>query len=433
MNRIARFLGLDSLSKDVSTVKGRMEALDQAIDQYANFVKLSKEDKGKLKRQVIELVQNTRSLSAKDIQAWRNAHQYAISVEQPYRKALYDIYYDSELDCHLTGCISQRKGMVLQKAFRLIGPDGQENEEATRILERGWFKDFESYALDSIYWGHSLIELGEVISDEKGLRYSEVSLVPREHVVPEFGIVLRDINDDYSSGMDYLSGPLSVFTVSAGRKDDLGLLLKVSPHCISKRHQGAFWDQFAELFGMPFRIATTVTQNEEDRKKIEDMMINIGTAAWGVFPEGTMVDFKETSRTDAYNVYNKKIDRCNSEISKCILAQTMTIDDGSSRSQSQVHLEVFKNLVSSDADFLRDLVNDSLLPKMVAHGFPVGGLRFDWDEGVDYTPDQMRNVEQMILNQYEVDPQYFIDRYNIPITGKKTQEEPQLSENSFFV
>lgn len=29
-------------------------------------------------------------------------------------------------------------------------------------------------------------------------------------------------------------------------------------------------------------------------------------------------------------------------------------------------------------------------------------------------------MERMILQSYDVDPQYFIDRYKIPITGKRS-------------
>ena len=102
----------------------------------------------------------------------------------------------------------------------------------------------------------------------------------------------------------------------------------------------------------------------------------------------------------------------------------MTIDSGSSLSQSQVHLEVFRNVIDRDADFLRDTVNGELLPRMLKHGFPVKGLRFDWDESVDYTPEQQVAYETMIADRYEVDAKYFIEKYNIPIIGEKAVPVP---------
>jgi hypothetical protein len=52
----------------------------------------------------------------------------------------------------------------------------------------------------------------------------------------------------------------------------------------------------------------------------------------------------------------------------------------------------------------------------------VQGHTFEWDDSAEYTPEQMQDIEQMLLNNYEIDPQYFIDKYNITITGVKTRE-----------
>lgn len=114
-------------------------------------------------------------------------------------------------------------------------------------------------------------------------------------------------------------------------------------------------------------------------------------------------------------MYDKRIDRANSELSKLIIGQTMTIEDGSSLSQSETHLSVFRNLIEEDCDMLRDVINTRLLPRMVAHGFPVEGLTFNWDYSVDYTPEQQLAYETMLLNNFEIDADYFIEKYGVPI------------------
>ena len=191
----------------------------------------------------------------------------------------------------------------------------------------------------------------------------------------------------------------------------------------------AFWDTFGELFGMPIRIGKTISRDAKEINKVEKMLSDMGAAAWGLFPEGTEIDIKESSRGEAFNVYDKRIERANREMSKGILNQTMTIDDGGSLSQSQVHLEVFENVVEADADFLRDVVNNSLLPFMAMHGFGVDGLAFEWDDSVEYTPAEQTAIETMLVNGgYEIDPKYWVEKYNIPVTGRR---EPAPS--NFFV
>ena len=172
---------------------------------------------------------------------------------------------------------------------------------------------------------------------------------------------------------------------------------------------------------MPMRVGTTTSQNPADRKQIEVMLEEMGAAGWAVFPEGTTVDIKESSRGDAYNVYDKRIDRANSEMSKGVLGQTMTIDNGSSHSQSETHLEVFDNICKADARLLEYVINDDLIPKMIRLGFPLVDRSFAWDDAATYTPEQQRELERMLLQYFDIDPSYFIDKYKIDIIGKKEQ------------
>jgi hypothetical protein len=151
--------------------------------------------------------------------------------------------------------------------------------------------------------------------------------------------------------------------IEAGQPDDLGLYLKAAQHTIPKKNMLAFWDAFGEIFGMPLRMAKTSTRDEKERKRINEQLAALGFAGSAVLPLDTELEFVESSRGDAYNVYNERVDRANSELSKLIIGQTMTIEDGSSLSQSQTHLQVFQNLIDADADMLRDVVNNQLLPR----------------------------------------------------------------------
>lgn len=110
----------------------------------------------------------------------------------------------------------------------------------------------------------------------------------------------------------------------------------------------------------------------------------------------------------------------------------MTIDNGSSLSQSEVHLEVFENVVESDATLVQRIVNDKLLPRMVKHGFPVKGLRFEYDKSINYTPEQENATEKLLLEHFDIDPKYFVDKYKIKILGKKETPKPQALARSFF-
>lgn len=399
---------------------------------FSGFNLANKSDRIRLKSMLVELKTQAENLTQKDIRSWRQAWQMAINIENPQRGRLYDIYRDVEVDLHTSGCTGQRNGFSLCKDYKLVDIKGAENVEATQLLQKEWFTDLVSYILESRYWGHSLVQLGDVVSTDGILSYATVELVPRKHVIPEYGVIVHEQGDEPQKGYDYRNTPIADWVIEAGKSNDLGLYLKVALQTIPKKNMMSYWDQFGELFGMPIRVAKTTSRDPKDRNLIEQMLEGMGAAAWGLFPEGTEIEIKETTRGDAFQVYDKRIERANSEISKCILNQTMTIDNGSSLSQSEVHLEVFENVVESDATFVKRIVNDKLLPRMLRHGFPVKGLRFEYDKSINYTPEEENATERLLLEYFDIDPTYFIDKYNIKITGKKETPKPQTLARSFF-
>ena len=392
--------------------------------QHSNIISLAKTPKQR--KQIIELNLQSESLTKKDISTWRKAWQAALDPENPNRYALYNVYTDVVIDNHLSGCIDQRKGMTLRKPFFLKNAKGEIDPEATKFLQSSWFQDFVSLCLDSRYWGHSLIEFQDLDRESELLRFTGVKLVPRTHVIPEYGVFTKEPADEPANGISYREGEFLNWCIEAGTTKDLGLLLKCAPQSLSKKNMLAYWDIFGEIFGMPIRVAKTISSDPKEQAKVMDSISGVGAATSMVVQEGTEIEIKEASKGDAFNVYDKRIDRCNSEISKALLNQTMTIDSGSSLSQSEVHLEVFENVCASDATMIANIVNDRLLPLMIHHGFPLAGYFFEWDKFSSLTPEQ----EMALLNHYDVDPSYFETKYRIPVTAKKVENKPDNTKLS---
>ncbi len=395
---------------------------------YGDLI-VRKGDPKKVQKMMIELQRVTDALTRQDMQDWRNAWQLAINVDSPNRKMLYDIYRDALIDLHLSGCIEQRRGFIMSRSFKLVDAGGKENEEAMHYFEQAWFKQLLKYAIDAVLWGHSLIELGDITTDGDGcICYDGVKLIPRKHVIPEYGRVVTDLGQDWTTGIEYRQPPFTDWLIEAGQPDDLGLLLKAATQTIPKKNMLAFWDAFGEIFGMPMRIARTTSRDQKEQDRLLNMLNNSGSKLSMVANMDTEIEFVESGKSDAYNVYDKRVDRANSELSKLIIGQTMTIEDGSSLSQSQTHLEVFENLVESDRAMLRDIVNNQVIPRMSKHGFPVKGLRFEWDDAVDYTPEQQVAYETMIADRYEVDPKYFAEKYSMPVGERRQAAVPVQEE-----
>ena len=63
----------------------------------------------------------------------------------------------------------------------------------------------------------------------------------------------------------------------------------------------------------------------------------------------------------------------------------MTIDDGSSLSQSETHLDIFNRVVRSRMAMIASMVNWQLLPKLQEMGLPfTDDDVFVWDEEIQH-------------------------------------------------
>ena len=135
---------------------------------YGDFNLARPSDRKRVKKMVIELQRTTDALTRRDIADWRQAWQMAINVDSPNRQRLYDIYRDVEIDLHLSGCVRQRTGFVMARSFKLVDAKGEECREVHHYFDQAWFKRLLEHALESILWGHSLIELGDLTTDGDG-------------------------------------------------------------------------------------------------------------------------------------------------------------------------------------------------------------------------------------------------------------------------
>jgi hypothetical protein len=402
------------MNKLVTNILSRFPAgRDMLIGLELKALLVDPKNRNNLKQKVNQIALKTRSLTETDKQRWRLAHQAALNVDNAKRQALYQVYADAMLDGHLQAVWGVRLEMVLKSRFLLTDDSGNENVEATKLLNKSWFLEYITLAMESKAWGHSLIQFTTMQDGE----FVEVDLVPREHVKPELGIVVREPNDE--KGWSYYEGAWADYCVPVGKSKDLGFLLEVAPNCISKKYMGQFWDEFAEIFSVPIRLGKTDTSNISNVNKMSSTLSNMGRSAWGVVDRESEIEIIETSKKDAYMVYDKRMDRCDKEISKRVYGQTMLMDNGSSLSQSEVHMKLAEQISDADRRFLTFHMNERLIPFLTKHGYPFENLTFKYDDSQELSFEEQLKVDQWLIQYFEVELDYFKDQYNSRISAFK--------------
>jgi hypothetical protein len=368
----------------------------------------------KKKAKLFEQIQRTQLLRQQEtVRKWRDAISNAESILLPERRPLIRIYRDIILDAHVMNVCRSFSLNITSGEFYLVDKAGNVNEEATSLFYNKWFSDFLKYTSEANLWGYSLIQLGPV--NEKGYEY--VKLIPREYVIIDKKQVKVHL---YNRGevIDYSSDVFKPWIVEVYEQGNLGLLSNVAPLAIWKKNAIIAWSQYAELYGQPIRVGKTNIEDPNLKTNMKTMLETMGSSLWAIMDIDDSLEFIEANDDDAYSVFMELINVCNKEISKVVLGQTMTTDDGSSRSQSEVHERQMDKLINAEKKYIEYCVNDKLLPSMEMNGLIPSGLSFIWDQSENLSMmDQLKIVDTLLKN-YDIEPEEIKERFGIEVFKK---------------
>ncbi len=358
-----------------------------------------------------------------DISTFRSALLRAENLHNPSRIELYRLYKDCMLDAQLSSVIQTRKASILSSEF-IVSKDGKEDKDLSGLFESKWFFEFCSLALDSMYFGFSLIEFGDL--DENN-EFKDISLVPREYVKPEFGIVGTTPYD--LLGTSFLSEPYSNWTIGVGETHNLGLLAKCAPYVIWKKNAIMAYAEYATMMGVPIRILKTDVYDEETRAAGENFMRNLGTSAYAVLGKDDEVEFAEAkSPAGVEQMFNGLIDKCNSEISKLVLGGTGMVDEKSFVGSAEVHQENFLVICGMDKHFIQSVLNYQLKPFLIGHDFKLEGCKIGIRPDEELSLKESFAIDSKLLDYYKIPAEYFNEKYGTMIFEKEIENKNNVSE-----
>lgn len=284
-----------------------------------------------------------------------------------------------ERDLHYCAVLGTRKQAVSGLQMTVEGPD--ESAATARITA----------AVEELVQQPSFDEVADDLLDALGKAYSVVEILWEtsasqwrpagfEHRDPRWFMFDRETRRELRlrDDTDLLNGlPLTPFKfmvhlprIKSGLPIRGGLARMAAFAWICKAYALKDWMAFAEVFGMPLRLGRYgPTATKDDVAVLKAAVANIGSDAAAILPESMKIDFQEVGKTGATNLFERLCVYLDKQISKCVLGQTMTTDDGASLSQAKVHDEVRGDIQRKDAKQLEKTLNEQLVRPFVDLNF----------------------------------------------------------------
>lgn len=341
-----------------------------------------------------------------DIADFTAAVRAAENVDFSRRYSLYDLYADILMDAHLSCVIEKRRNAVLCADIE-FWRDGKPDDTVNEQIKSPWFSRLVTDIIDAKMWGFSLCQF---YRDGEWVNYD---LIPRKHADPVRRLILRRQTDINGTSWDEYPDLLFI-----GSPTDLGLLAKAAPWVIYKRNTTGDWSQFSEVFGMPIQEYTYNTDDEESRQRAIDDAYNAGSLAVFVHDKDTSLHLVEAgNKTGSADVYERLCERCNNEISKLILGNTLTTESSDKGTQAlgTVHKKVEDRVEQADRRYILDVLNYDMADIFQRMGINTAGGQFIYPEQKDIDPYTKANIlTQLRANfQLPVSDEYLYEEFGI--------------------
>lgn len=315
---------------------------------------------------------------------------------------------DMELkDLHYRSVISTRKDAVCGLAVKVVaGGEGDREKEVAAALQVdvvdntslcGSLRKLIRNMLDGNAKGFSV---NEILWDTTGGRWKPSAYKWRDprwfQYDKETGTVLM-LRHEFN--VDLLPLAVNKFVVYephliSGPQIVSGLAFPALFIFMLKNYNVSSWAAFIDRYGCPIRLGKYGSKaTKEDILTLKRAVASIGSDFGAVVPESAIIEIIEAKcNGTTAQVYEKMAVWADKQMSKLVLGQTMTTDEGSSRAQSQTHAEVRDDIASSDIVQVMDSLNAQLVVPYVRFNF---GDQVVYPRIVLYKPD-VKNIEQVI-------------------------------------
>ncbi len=351
-----------------------------------------------------------------------------------------ETYKNFLYDAHVSSCVQSRKAGVLSLNWEINrgGTKSTESEFIVEIFNSLNLRQIVSEMLDAPLFGFKPIEIywGEV---EGKIVPKELKGKPSWWFDFDSNNMLRFKDRHKPNGVLLPYNKFLLLQHNATYDNPYGesILAKCYYPVIFKKGGMKLWSVFTQKYGMPFLHGKIgLGKGQEEAYELFNVLEKLQQDGIAVTEEEVNIDILESSKTSSADVYKNLLHFCNAEISKAILSQTLTTEQGDTGSyaMSQTHLQVRKDVVDADKQLVEYWLN-KLIEWIIEFNFEsvseIPRFVMYEEQDVDMTLAQ-RDQTLSSTGQVKFTKEYFKRNYGFKddeIEISFEQSNPQFSES----
>lgn len=265
-----------------------------------------------------------------------------------------------ERDLHYASVLGTRKLAVSGLSVRIEAAsddpeDVRRADQLKEIVNGPEFGELQADLTDAMGKGYAV---SEIMWDRSGKTWTPERFEPRDQRFFQFdrdtGRELRMLDEaDPVNGVALAPYKFIVHLprIRSGLPIRGGLARLAAVGYMCKAWTWKDWMGFADIFGMPMRVGRYGPgASADDISTLMSAVANLGSDAAAVIPDSMRIDFTQAANvTGAGDFFKGLAEWWDKQVSKAVVGQTMSTDDGSSQAQATIHNEVRLDLLQADA------------------------------------------------------------------------------------
>jgi len=278
----------------------------------------------------------------------------------------YEILRDLTRDGHLSAAITQRKMQVLQMGWEITYDNEEIKKEAMEITRSLDLQKIASQLLDCILYGYEVAEIEYQLMNGK-ITPVELEEKPQEWFIYDNNNELK-LRKNVRGIYIFEEGeklPEYKFIITRNNPKYINpygekLLSKCYWPVIFKRAAIEYWQIMAEKFGIPYFLARYPSTFSDDQiDELVEKLTEITENNVAAFRDAIPIEFKESVKYEVGGLFSNIITHYNSEISKVILTETLTLDIGKvgSYKAAETHREMLEFMGVRDKKLIEKSLN----------------------------------------------------------------------------
>lgn len=345
------------------------------------------------------------------------------------RGKLIDLYDACvQQDAHLSAVLETLESQIVGERYMLA----RQNEKgkyvkdvaATRKIQGTQFIKIIKGIVESKLYGFTALEILPDI-DEKTGKLKEVNIIERRNILPDQKRIVRR-QGIWSPGWDFESPQYynHYVLINSGT---LGLFSATTPLILAKKFTLANYVNFSHTYGQPIIHGKTESDNSQDRKRLANDIASAAQNKVIVTGLNDEVDIKTFTMSNSEKVFTGLMEVVDKEVSNLILgSESMAGATQSYVGATNAHQDIFRDRVEVYREYIENVMNEEIVPRLVAMGYIEEGLEFKYSKRLEMSNKDQIDLYTFLTERYEIAADEIEKVFGVTVGRQLNLENPNV-------